>query len=315
MSEVDVVIYADGLDTENKELIKQLHHNTIFKEMIFPEEWNDIINHWRTVKWGKFILVKFYAYELIKIYDKVLFFDADILIRGDISELFEIEEDMAWRRVLAWNPQENFKKHLRRPNDYISSGNGGLLFFNKSISEHNIGNKEILDAFEKVKDLDRGACDETVIAMITYDKKFTIRELDADIWNIPARRALPESKFLHFLDYQSKATKPWKNLAAFLYFDDWAENYNKWIEMGGEGPINFTKEDYYKLFGFEQEITINKQKKKLQNLQEQINKLNNPKINYEKKYNDIINSKSWKITKPLRKISKMMKKGNKENKI
>lgn len=63
--------------------------------------------------------------------------------------------------------------------------------------------------------------------------------------------------------------------------------------MGGDGPINYTKDDYYKLFGFGKAASP-KNPKEYKAL--------------EAKYNALLNSKSWKLTAPLRKCAKWFRK-------
>ena len=154
----------------------------------------------------------------------------------------------------------------------------------------------------------------------------------------------------HFRKGVAISSKPWVNPASYIYHKEWAQNYQKWLDMGGEGPVHFSKEDYYQLFGYEKEEKVRKLKKKVKKLvkenQEQKETLEectkekevlqktitdlrtkNEKINkeaeihnadikkrderirkLEKELSTIRNSKSWKLTKPLRIILKFFKK-------
>lgn len=62
-----------------------------------------------------------------------------------------------------------------------------------------------------------------------------VEKLDI-IYNQPAGYIKPGNessyKIIHFLDSRWLPTKPWKSLASYLYFKEWAENYEKWITMG-----------------------------------------------------------------------------------
>ncbi|MBE6939612.1 MAG: hypothetical protein E7457_02160 [Ruminococcaceae bacterium] len=44
---------------------------------------------------------------------------------------------------------------------------------------------------------------------------------------------------------------------------DWAQYYKTWLQMGGEGPISFTEEDYFALFDFARIEQVRKLKRKL----------------------------------------------------
>ena len=252
-----------------------------------------------------------------------------MLVNNDISEVFEIEDEMAWRKVIGWNPQKNFKNLLDNKEDYISACNGGLMLFTSKLKKYNITDTKILEAYEAVKDLERGGLDEDITAYLVYKNKIKLRELDIS-FNCPAAYCVPYEKenlrfinslkaknisagsdnlkenvkIIHLVDSRGIATKPWKSLASYLYFKEWAENYEAWISMGGSGLVSFTENDYYDLFGFKQADEIKKLKNKLKQKDEELEKLKN--IN--RKYNIISNSRTWKVTKPIRKILDIIKK-------
>lgn len=77
--------------------------------------------------------------------------------------------------------------------------------------------------------------------------------------------------------------------------------------MGGEDIIKFTKEDYYNLFSFDKSIKIWKQQERIKMLESERNLKTEYKA-LETKYNAILNSKSWKLTAPLRKCAKWVRK-------
>ncbi len=265
MQNCDIQIYHNGISLKNKERLRLLHADTFFQEARIPEEWEAMLTHEKTVTFGIINIWKFFCYDLVKHYSKVLLLDADVMVRGDVSELFDLEEDMAWRNVVAWKAKDIFANVLKKPDDCISAGNGGMILFNGNIKKYAIGQNEILEAYEQIEDLDDGGIDEDAIAYLSYKYQMSVRELDVKIWNTPIQRLTPETKLVHFLDYAHTTTKPWKNLATYLYFEQWAENYQRWLDLGGEGPVNFTREDYYNLFSFDKLKKIEKQEKQLKN--------------------------------------------------
>lgn len=307
MTKCDIIIFHNGISTENAELIRSLHSNTIYKSIVFPESWNELLRHKKTIKWSSFVLCKFFGFELIKEYDKVLHLDADMLIRGDISELFNIDEEMAWRKILAWNPDVVFADLLDPSFNHICAPNGGLLYFTDKLRKYAIDSYDIVDSFNKVKDLEcTGGIDELILAWLAYSKRIPLKELNVNVYNTAPKNLKPETKIVHFLNYKSVQTKPWKSLAAYLYFKDWVENYQRWLALGGEGLVNFTDEDYCKLFAFDKEQQLHSLKeksKKVDGLQSEVKRLNKRIAELEKKYDAIRSSKSWKLTKPLRWIA------------
>ena len=301
LNSCDILIYHNGISDKHKQLLSTLHDNIIFSEFVLPFSWAIMESHRTPAQWGSIVLCKFLGIELVKIYEKVLLLDADMLIRGDISPLFDVEEDIAWRKVISWNPNQYFASLLRNPNDSISVCNAGLILFTNKINKYNIDNNSILQAYELTKDIERGGIDETLLAWLVYSNEMSVKELDVEIYNTPARDITPNTKIVHFLIYKSILTKPWKNLAAYLFFNDWVENYRRWLAIGGEDVIDFEQQDYYKLFAYDKE-------KEIADLKKQVKKLKNSRISkLEQELKQIKSSTSWKITKPLRQLAKIFR--------
>lgn len=325
----DIILYHDGISLENRNLLRKLCNNIRFEEIYFHSKFDNILDFVKSKKWNIYIVVKFFGFDLVKRYEKVLFLDADVLIKQDISSIFEIKEEMAWRKVIGWNTVERLSSVLENKNDYISVGNGGVIYFTNKINKYNINDDDIVLAFEKLKNLKISGIDEIILAYIAYKKRIKLKELDIS-FNCSAAFYTPDEnenlrinnflksrnaftefeninknvKIIHFLNSRGITTKPWENLASYLYFREWAENYEEWISMGGSGLVSFTEEDYYNLFGFKQADEIKKLKNKLKQKDEELEKLKN----ISRKYNIISNSKTWKATKPIRKIFDIIKK-------
>jgi len=221
------------------------------------------VAHPKTTEWGPYIACKLFGFDLIQRYEKALFLDADLLVTGDISGLFEIEEDIAWREVYAVKPQEIFADILPTSSERILMGNAGLYYFNSSLKKYNIGIETVAEAFQRIKDVKKGGNDEKVMAWLAYEKQLSIKELDANVYNSPIQKITDDTRVIHFLNWHAISTKPWKNLAAYLYFEEWVENYQKWIAMGGEGSVDFSKEDYFALFGFDKAKMLKAKDKKI----------------------------------------------------
>ena len=307
MKNTDIIIYHDGLTEENKQLLQKLHHNILYVPVVFPEIWRPLVEHPRNSRWGYIIIAKLYGLFLIHQYKKVLLMDVDMHITDDISELFDIEEAIAWRPVVAWKPKVVFENILIPNYNEILAGNGGLWLFSEKLTNYNIDVESIKDAFETIKDLRPGGMDELTLAWIAYINKIAVKELDVCYFNTSVQANKKESKLIHFLDYKTINTKPWKNPVSFIYFSDWVDNYNKWIAMGGDAVINFSRDDYFAMFGFDKAKEIDNLKKKLKAVDNYISlKEENEKL--KKELSKIKNSRSYKLTAPLRWIGKKIRK-------
>lgn len=300
MKKCDFIIYHNGISEKNRSLLTHLHDNILFKDMVFPESWELLLNHDKTLMWGPYVICKLFGFSLIEYYDKVLFLDADMLIRGDISDLFEIEEEIAWRPIMAWDIQKNFKDLI--PSwDTIHAGSGGLQLYTNKLRKYHIHDRDIVSAFDKIKNLKRGGTDECILSWIVYERKIILKELNFKVYDTPALDISAVTKIVHFLDYKPLVTKPWKNLAAYLYFSDWAADYEKWIAMGGEGLVKFDENDYFELFRYDLAQEIRILKKELKNTTEELKKT-------MEELHSMQESQFWKITKPFRWIIDQLRK-------
>ena len=249
----DVVIFSNKqLPLADRELLEKLHDFIIFREIKFPDSYKNILEDKKVKEWrmGIYTIAKLFGFHLVRNYNNVLFLDTDILINDDISSVFEINEEMAWRKVIGWNPQENFKNLLDKGNKKISACNGGVILLTDKLNKYNITDTDIIKAYEAVKDLERGGLDEDITAYLVYKNRIKLKELDIS-FNCPAAYCVPYEKenlrfinllkaknisagsdnlkenvkIIHLVDSRGITTKPWKSLASYLYFKEWAENY------------------------------------------------------------------------------------------
>jgi len=328
LSKLDVILYHENLTAENQKLLASIHPNIFFQPICFPTEWAEMLAHPHIKRWGIYILCKFFGFELIRHYEKALLLDADMHLLGDLSPLFETEEAMAWREILAWDVQKIFAG-LLKPDRPMKSGNGGLFLFTDKLREYHIDTQTILETYRKIKDLADGGIDEDTISYLMYEKEIPVKELDLLVYNTPSKRINPQTRLVHFLDSNEISSKPWKNLASYLYYEDWAENDRRWLAMGGSGPVSFAKEDYYRLFGYDRAMELQKTKRELLKTKKELEKrtkalskkekeieklcrdrarlqMQNEKL--QRKLTAVLQSKSWKITKPLRFLTRLFQK-------
>lgn len=304
----DIIVYHNGLSEKNARLLTQLHSDIHFEQITFPDAWEEMVSLKKIQKYKGMVLCKLFGFQLIQKYDCVLGLDTDMLIRGDLSDLFTLDTEIAWRKIIAWEPERVFAPLLERQNTDIKAGNGGMVLFTSQVRKHGIDDAAIIEAFQRIKDLEKGGIDELVLAWLAYSYGMQVTELDMDIYNTPAYKALDQTKLLHFLYWRKTTTKPWDNLAAYLYFDDWAENYQKWLALGGDGPVNYTKEDYYKLFAFDKSGEILKLRNTIKRDHLKIAELEHQIEQREQKLKKIQASRGWKFVMRVRRLKDKLRK-------
>ena len=335
MKTVDVIVYHNGISDKNSELLRSLHGNIYFPVIEFPEEWEEILSHPRVLRWGEYVVCKLFGFELVKHYERVLHLDADMHVCSDISELFQIDGELAWRSIIGWDIGGIFADILPEKSN-IRCGNGGLFIFTDKLLKYNIDAETVKAAFDEVKNLRDGGIDELVTAWLVHKKGIRLKELDMNIYNTPVACDRGKSKLVHFLDYYSVSGKPWKNPAAFICYGDWAENYRRWVVMGGADIISFAEKDYRSLFGYDRIKEINRLKDELaaigmqmdeytkelerqkeeafhlkeenKRLGDEICQVNRQNLCLEAAVGVLIGSSSWKITKPLRVLADLFRK-------
>lgn len=222
MKRCDIIIYSNDITEKNKQLIKAIHEKTMFLHITFPASWNILIEDQWALKqgYGSHIFCKYYGFWLVKNYKRALWLDADVLIRGDISGLFDINECLAWRRVVAWNPNEVLNNILRTSDD-ISVGNGGLVCFSEELNALSIDwTKEVEKWASIIVNAPRGGHDEKIIACIAHEHHISVKELCINIYNTPIKHICEQTVIVHFLAPSNIEPKPWKSLASYLYFTD-----------------------------------------------------------------------------------------------
>lgn len=274
LSSSDIIIYHTDITPYNQNLLTQIWPEIEFCKINISDKLSVMLKNEMVMKWGVFIIVKLFGFELIKKYKKVLHLDADLLIQDDISYLFKLNADMAWRKVLAWNPGRIMNHCLVSKKDYISAPSGGVILFSNTILKYQITEDDIIDAFYKIEDCKIGGIDELIFGYLAYKYKMNIEELPIT-YNDPVYHGitydeLHKSKIIHFLDYRDNTTKPWKSLAAYLFFEEWRENNIAFEKIGGSSTFGFNKKDYYNLFSFDKIKMIAIQKEKIRKLESEI---------------------------------------------
>ncbi len=245
----DFIVYHDGVSDKNQGLLKSISERIQFinfnENDTLPEE---IYNHHQMKRYGRYIYQKLRAFELVSQYKRVLWLDADMVIQGNIEELFTYEENMVYDSVCWKLSSVVEEKDLEPGMKEHSCCHGGVVCFNQSIANQ-IKREDIIEAFNKTKEGKTGGIEERMLGYIIYRKQFSFKSLSkAECNTDPSHQNIDQSKIIHFIYGPLK--KPWSNSAVYAAFPEWAYYYKKWIQMGGEGPIKELKGFYSKAYTF-----------------------------------------------------------------
>lgn len=131
----DIVILGDNEiniseDTLNK--LKQLYPNIVYKQFFKTDKINQFIERFKpnfTYAHWYYSYLKIYMFNLEE-YDKILWLDTDIIINGDISEIFQSNDDInvacdciTQNKFLLYYSQKYFTdKWLAYNNEYCNAG-------------------------------------------------------------------------------------------------------------------------------------------------------------------------------------------------
>lgn len=234
----DILCYQEGLSNEHKEILLKINQNIIFKDISEVDKLPPEILRDRLVtktRWGKFVLIKLLGFELLKQYAKVLFLDVDMLIKSDLSSLFDYE-GLSWKQVGGWSAKENFKKVF--PDNVLNNivgCSGGCVLFSEEIKNYcSISNEDIRSAYYEVtKNVPQGGIEEKILTYLAYAKRIPVNNLPQKYNCSLMSKKIDEAAIVHFID-EVRDHKPWQNPLIASIFPDWLENYKVWLDLGGE---------------------------------------------------------------------------------
>ena len=242
-----VVIYHSDLSEDDIQNFMKIEPKCVFIEYTF-EQWEHEYKKLESANAINFInrfshlaYVKFRIFELLENYHKVLFLDLDMLILGDISEIFELD-GIAWRSTFD-NFNIRFNKYVKMDNypqwfsnfpENHSFPNAGLIY----ISDKDIDWKKCLsDGHEFIMefmDYFGSTIDELTFAWIVHKNKIPLTVLDKTKYNTLLVWYSYHTKIIHFMG----RNKVWNNELLQTVFPQWMENYKEIL-----GPTVFASED------------------------------------------------------------------------
>ena len=237
-----IILFEYDLTDEQKEFLVNLEPKCLFvhytkqdfydelsiSESIIPSMRN--VQHLHT-QYGKHVIFK-----LLNICNKVLLLEQDMIINGDISEIFT-NEGPAIAGVM--NYEEHFKNSLgistkvleeELPKN-ITASNAGFYYVDNSIPYKTI--YEFLVNFKKrlllIKKDFFITLDELAINYSLYKYCSNIRVMPKHDWNLAPIFSTDSTKLIHCKYGMKQNLQP----SVLFLFPQWLSAYREWISLGG----------------------------------------------------------------------------------
>ncbi|URL02556.1 lipopolysaccharide biosynthesis protein [Avibacterium sp. 20-126] len=232
-----IVVYHDDLTVDDMVQLKKIEPKIKFIEYAY-DTWEkehkkpttplsqNFLNRYSHLAWSKYKVI-----EQLRNYHRVLYIDLDIVIRGDISELFNIN-GVAWRNGDSFHKKFGSRQKItdhaetkRIPVEH-SSPNGGLFYIS------GVGNweKYIEDGRNfllKFMDFYDAGIDELVLAWIVFKNKLPLTSLDYKKYNTFPQLHNSDTRIIHFMGKD----KPWNSELMQAIFPGWMKYYKETVKL------------------------------------------------------------------------------------
>lgn len=218
----DIIVFEQGISENDKNLIDSIYPCNFYK-YIFPSnnpEFSvDCLN--------RFTHLSFSRYECFRLLDKyknILWLDIDILIKKDISEILDYNES-GIALVLDGSPVKvNFTQEIPNYELERKMCNAGIMFINDKLENNN----KIADwCYKKTMELAPYLtfADQGIINIMLQEFNLDVQRLSLKYNCHPGFKTASNACILHTFCPE----KFWN----YYNNQEWNENYNKWIKMGG----------------------------------------------------------------------------------
>jgi lipopolysaccharide biosynthesis glycosyltransferase len=192
-------------------------------------------------RYSTMYFAKFEMFDLLRQYEKCVWFDVDMLVQRPIPDLWDFEE-LAWRPVLK-RTQDKHKDLRAAYADVLSAQpvprpNGGLICATQRLwRDKGVDAQTLYDLFSDIirkKPIVTG--DEMSLMLLAASRRLHVRILSM-AYNCPSGS---RSSGHAFVVHSIGRAKFWNDGAVSAAFPDWRRCYEKWVQSGGEpyeGPV------------------------------------------------------------------------------
>lgn len=203
----------------------------IFEPEVDMKVFGEIVNQYSLLYFCKFCV-----FDLLNEYDSVLWLDADLLIKGDISSIFE-SKGMAWRVSLSVRFCDILKYPEIEITEKDTKPNAGVIFVKKDEQTKDITTSECWEIANNIrKYTKRLSLDEMTFGVIAIKHGIQVVELPRK-YNLVFHMTSDEESIIQ---HAMGKKKFWNNRVMNLMFEEWRQNNSRWLAVGGtpyNGPI------------------------------------------------------------------------------
>lgn len=238
-----IIVYHDDLTESELSFLKKVDEKIEFIKYSYEnwvEEHGEVesesakyfLARYTHMAWCKYKII-----EQLEFYKKILYLDLDIVVRGDISEIFNLN-NVAWRDGFDFHRkfQEAFEGKLEEVDELnslpkgTSAPNAGLLYFCDNFNYQQAkdqGRKFII----KYMNFFKAHIDELAISWMINYSGIEVHHLDKEIYNVLPEQSGGKAKIIHFMG----ASKAWSDPMMQIIFPEWLMFYKKYLAFGGGG--------------------------------------------------------------------------------
>jgi lipopolysaccharide biosynthesis glycosyltransferase len=248
-----VHVFHDGISENDVKKIMEIFPKTNFQFM----DKDHVLNRLNQAKiknesiqqtiqrYSAMYFAKFEMFDLLKHYDKCIWFDVDMIVNSSFDEIWNFQ-DIAWRPVLQKTDFKNndLKKYYADilGSHKIPRPNAGLICASSRIfHEEKIDAQYLYDTFLEIifrKEIVTG--DEMSLLIMASKNKLSYKRL-TKIYNCPSGSIQSDrAKIIHSIGPR----KFWNDGAVSAAYPNWRKHYQEWISIGGSPYLGHVNESY-----------------------------------------------------------------------
>lgn len=222
-----IILCDDSEYFEDKSLLKKISPKVLFKNINISDIYLEFLDK-QVKRYSKFFLAKFFIFELLQDFEKILWLDADICIQGDISDIFSYGP-MAWRPTVI-PMSKKLEKYMSLPEE-ASAPNGGVILVTRDIKDyakHTANCFNILKYMAQNK-IDISSVDEIVFGLLSYKNCIPVKMLPPTYNSGCSWKDSENAKIVHSIGEE----KFWNSPLRYVLFPAWQKHHQAWIDLGG----------------------------------------------------------------------------------